>query len=132
MNKAYFFRDIKNIKELKQRTKEAIQNGATPISFNIYNTIELNKNDYEKFVQRIFEGHPKFESLKFGMVSNFYGIWNCILVQSKEFNEKIIIYYGGFHYPRFVALIDNSLKEKKEKENYIWSPWINKLFKFFN
>jgi len=105
MRKAYFFRDISNIDELKKRTHMAKQKMATPISYHIVLEYELNESQFIEFISCFNKGHSLLDQYKDLMVSDSKGTWNCIVVKNKKYKEKIAIYYGGFKYPRFVALI---------------------------
>lgn len=105
MQKAYFFRDIKDIYELQIRTHNAIENRATPIPYNVHSIIELSNDDFKSFSSQFLREHLIFSSYKENMVSDKMGVWNCVVVKNIETNEKVAVYYGGFQYPRFVGIV---------------------------
>lgn len=105
MQKAYFFRDIKDIDELQIRTLNAIENHATPIPYNVGSTIELSNEDFKSFSSQFLREHLIFSNYREKMVADKMGVWNCVVVRNMETTEEIAVYYGGFKYPRFVGIV---------------------------
>ncbi len=103
---AYFFRDVKNINELKCFTEKALkeQNKAQP--YKIFGKVHLNELEYIYFTENLYKNYDFVKEITWLLSFGNEFEYICILVYSDNFKHGILINSNGYPYPRMCALID--------------------------
>lgn len=98
----YFFRDLINYKELKEKTDSAYKrNSKNKRRINILKKIELTESE-ASYIYNNFRNENQYiiDNIQIMTIKN--GIWQCI---EMTYNEKaILVMSDGFPYARFVAM----------------------------
>ena len=97
----YFFRNVSNYDELREKTEKALKrNSVNKRKVKIVKTINLEENMNIYFDKLISDNKYVMENLELMRIED--GIWNCIELVAKD--KTIIVMADGYPYAKFVAL----------------------------
>ena len=102
MLKVKFFRQARNIYELKDLTKKY---EGDEIFIKIEKEIELEDEEYENFSKIIFANHDFIIENKDLMYEDEEGRWHCLLIKSEDRKDGILIKGDGYEKPAFAAYL---------------------------
>lgn len=103
----YFFRNIDNITELKEKNNKYIHENKKKSKYIIIKTIELEKEEYIEFAKKLHHNyHFLYDYIKDMMIDR-NEVWRCIKVKNKDNEDSIIVQNDGYSYPRFVGIENN-------------------------
>ena len=100
--KALFGRKVLNLKELKELTKEAKEDGLKGTAYEVIKEIELSDEKFKEFAKDFCRDQPWITKEDGG--SNSKGELRCIRVKNTQTGEKILIDAEGYTYPRYSAI----------------------------
>ena len=99
---ALFGRKILNLKELKELTKEAIEDGVKGIAYEVTKEIELSDEEFKEFEKDFCKDQPWITKEDGGY--NEKGELRCIRVKNSKTKKSILVDSEGYTYPRYTAL----------------------------
>lgn len=100
--KALFGRKVLNLKELKQLTKEAIEDGDEGTAYEVTKEIELSDEEFEEFAKDFFKDQHWITEEDGG--GNEKGELRCIRVKNIKTKKSILVDSEGYTYPRYTAI----------------------------
>ncbi len=104
MERAYFYRKAKNIKEYDNvilKYKEYTDF----LSFKISKKILLNKKQYKNFTNNFMEEQDFIKQNIDLMTMDDNDVVSCLLMHSENYNFGILVYSAGYGYARYIAKI---------------------------
>ena len=103
-NKAYFFRDVKNIEELENETVNAVKNLDRAQKYHIIKNIKLNSDEFNDFVNNFIKTYDFVtpHRIHLDMNSNYEYVCLCVTTNDKPFD--ILVNTSGYSYARTVAI----------------------------
>jgi hypothetical protein len=99
--KALFGRKVLNLKELKELTKEAKEDGVKGSDYIVDRDINMNNDQFKDFTNSFCKDQPWITKEDGGC--NEKGLL-CIRVINIETNERILVNSEGYTYSRYVAI----------------------------
>jgi hypothetical protein len=102
--KALFGRKFYNLKELREATEEAKEDGVIGSDYTVIREVELSDSEFKKFTSDFLEDQPWIKKSDGG--TDKEGELRCIRVTNKETGEKILTNPEGYDYPRYTAIED--------------------------
>ena len=102
--KALFGRKFYSIKELKEATEEAKEDGVIGSDYTVVREVELGDIEFQNFTSNFLEDQPWIKKSDGGI--NEKGELRCIRVINKDTGEKILTNPEGYEYPRYTAIED--------------------------
>jgi len=102
--KALFGRKFYSIKELKEATEEAKEDGVIGSDYTVVREVELGDIEFQNFTSNFLEDQPWIKKSDGGI--NEKGELRCIRVINKDTDETILINSEGYEYPRYTAIED--------------------------
>lgn len=102
--KALFGRKFYNLKELKEATEEAKEDGVIGSDYTVIREVELNDSEFKKFTSNFLEDQPWIKKSDGG--TNEKGELRCIRIINKHTGEKILSSTEGYDYSRYTAIED--------------------------
>lgn len=103
---AYFFRNVKNIEELKKKTLIAKVEIAQMQKYKILEKVCMERKDYLIFQESFAKTYTFIKNVTYKLTMNSYAEYLCILVVSKESSYGILVSSSGYSYARTVAMIE--------------------------
>lgn len=103
-NRVYFFRDVKDIEELKQKTSTAIANGERPQKYFVRATVELSIEAFDDFTEHFIKTHNFITPHRAYLDMNTKYEYICLCATAGNRNYDILINTSGHSYARTVAL----------------------------
>lgn len=100
--KALFGRKIFNLKELKELTKLAKEDGMKGVEYEVTREIELSDEEFKAFAKDFLKDQHWITKDDGGCNEN--GELRCIRVKNTKTNKSILIDSEGYTYPRYTAL----------------------------
>lgn len=102
MQRALFGRKVKDLKELKEITKQAKSDGVKGSEYTVVKEIKMNDSEFKVFATNFLKDQD-WISKEDGGVDSEKGLI-CIRVTNIETGEKVLVDSEGYTYPRYVAL----------------------------
>lgn len=98
----YFFRDVLNYNELKEKTEKAYKrNSVNKRKVKVVKTIILEEENANYYFEKIkSDNQYVIENIELMKIKD--GIWNCIELVAKD--KSMIVMADGYPYAKFVAL----------------------------
>lgn len=106
MNRAYFFRDIKSLTELKVKTQQALRDNDRSAKYCIREKIVLSDDELEKFTNDFKRTYDFITPHRIHLDMNKYYEYVCLEVSSLQSDFVILANTSGYSYARNVAIID--------------------------
>lgn len=103
--KAYFFRDIKNYLQLKEKTIKSVDSKCTKQPFIIIKYICLSKNDFTEFKNDFLKSYSFISEISYKLKMNYNYEYVCILVYSDSSDIGYLVNSCDYLYPRNIAEI---------------------------
>jgi len=103
-NKAYFFRDVKNIQELENETNNAIINSARAQKYNILKNVELSSDEFKKFASNFIKTYDFVTPYRVHLDMNSNYEYVCLCVTTNDNPFDILVNTTGYSYARTVAI----------------------------
>lgn len=103
--KAYFFKKVKNIRELEEKTKRALVNKEKAQKYVVIETCSLSDFDFFKFTHSLDESHCFIKNISHKLTMNADAEYLCISVTSNNSDLEILVNSSGYSYARLVALV---------------------------
>lgn len=103
-NKAYFFREVKDITELLEKTKNAVDKNILPQKYTSIATIDLDKQDFEQFSQKFIQTFEFLTPYRERLTMNTDAQYVCVTVRSENTKYEILVNASGYSYARIVAI----------------------------
>jgi len=105
-NKAYFFRDVKNVDELKHHTAEAFNEEHRPQKFHVIAEVGMTPKEFDIFRTNFmvtFDFLKPYRVHADGLTTK--GEYNVVKIvcQDKERGVPILVHCSGYSYARQVA-----------------------------
>ena len=102
--KALFGRKFYNLKELREATEEAKEDGVIGSDYIVTREVELSDLEFKKFTSDFLADQPWIKKSDGG--TNEKGELRCIRVINKDTGEKILSSTEGYDYSRYTAIED--------------------------
>lgn len=102
--KALFGRKFYNLKELREATEEAMEDGVIGSDYTVIREVELSDSEFKKFTSNFLADQPWIKKSDGG--TNEKGELRCIRVINKDTGEKILTNPEGYDYPRYCGIED--------------------------
>jgi hypothetical protein len=102
--KALFGRKFYNLKELREATEEAKEDGVIGSDYIVIQVVELSDLEFKKFTSDFLEDQPWIKKSDGGI--NEKGELRCIRVINKDTGEKILSNTEGYEFSRYTAIED--------------------------
>ena len=102
--KALFGRKFYNLKELREATEEAKEDGVIGSDYTVIREVELSDLEFKKFTSNFLEDQPWIKKSDGG--TNEKGELRCIRVINKVTGEKILSNTEGYEFSRYTAVED--------------------------
>lgn len=106
MNKAYFFRDVKSLTELKVKTQQAMQDNGRSPKYCVKANVVLSDDEFEKFTNNFIRTYDFITPQRVYLDMNKNFEYVCIAVSSLQSNFEVLVNTSGYSYARNVAIID--------------------------
>jgi len=100
--KALFARKVRDLEELKELTREAIQDDCEGTPYEVTREVVMSDAAFREFAEDLQKDQPWICKDDGG--TNTKGEIRCIRVKNRDTGEKIIICSEGYDYPRYAAL----------------------------
>jgi len=100
--RALFGRKVLNLKELKELTKEAIEDGVKGTAYEVTKEIELSDGEFKEFGKDFCRDQPWITKEDGGC--NEKGELRCIRVKNIKTKKSILVNSEGYTYPRYTAI----------------------------
>lgn len=97
-----FGRKVLNLKELKELTKEAKEDGLKGTDYEVTREIELSDEEFKEFAKDFCRDQLWITKEDGGC--NEKGELRCIRVKNSKTNESILVDSEGYTYPRYTAI----------------------------
>lgn len=104
-NRALFFRNVNNISELINKTKEALCETHKNQRFKIIKVESLNEYDFYDFQDNLSKTWTFIKNDTHKLIMNDKAEYLCILVKTDNIKYGILVNSNGYTYARNVALI---------------------------
>ncbi len=96
----YFFRNLENLKTLRDKTSDKIKDNKTKSKYNVIATIDLSDEDFNAFCSDFKRNYKFLYDYIDLMKVDKNAIWQCV-----EINGKILVQNNGYSYPRFTGIV---------------------------
>lgn len=100
--RALFGRKVLNLKELKELTKEAKEDGLRGTAYEVTKEIELSDEEFKEFAKDFCKDQPWITKEDGGC--NEKGELRCIRVKNTKTKKSILVDSEGYTYPRYTAI----------------------------
>lgn len=100
--RALFGRKVLNLKELRELTNLAKEDGFIGTEYEVTKEIELSNEAFEEFANDFCKDQPWITEEDGGSTKN--GAFKCIKVKNMKTKESILVNPEGYTYPRYTAI----------------------------
>ncbi|WP_346914209.1 DUF6329 domain-containing protein [Clostridium sp.] len=100
--KALFGRKVLNIKELRELTKEAKEDGVKGTEYQVIKEVKLSDEEFKGFAKDFCKDQPWITKEDGGY--NEKGELRCIRVKNTKTKKSILVDSEGYTYPRYTAI----------------------------
>lgn len=108
INKAYFFRDVKSLTELKDKTEHSMQNNDRSAKYCIRESVVLSNEEFAKFASDFIKTYDFITPHRVYLDMNKEYEYVCLAVSSPYSDFKVLVNTSGYSYARNVAIIDKN------------------------
>lgn len=105
LNRAYFFKNIRNINELKKRTRLSVEKHKKPQRYTIIRHIIMAHEDFLIFCKSFIRTQEFIIDITHKLIMNEKYEFVCIAITSKEADFVILVNSSGYSYARIIAMI---------------------------
>lgn len=106
INRAYFFRDVSGLPELKEKTDKARQESLRSPKYNIREKVVLQNGDFETFTENFKRTYDFITPHRVFLDMNTNYEYVCLAVSSMQSDYEILVNTSGYSYARNVAIVD--------------------------
>lgn len=111
MNEAYFFKNIKNLSELKEKTKIALNNNERKQRFIVIKRQLMSYQEFIDFCNSFTSSKVSISKISHKLTMNTNYEYICMSITAKEVDFEILVTSFGYSYARIIAIV------KKGNEN---------------
>lgn len=111
MNEAYFFKNIKNLSELKEKTKKALDNNERKQLYIVIKRQIMNYQEFIDFCDSFTFSQEIISKISHKLTMNKNYEYVCMSITAKEVDFEILVNSFGYSYARIIAIV------KKGNEN---------------
>ncbi|AHM57262.1 hypothetical protein EAL2_c19810 [Peptoclostridium acidaminophilum DSM 3953] len=99
---ALFGRKVRDLEELKELTKEAVQDECEGTPYEVTREVLMSDAAFREFAEDLLKDQSWIDKGDGG--TNRNGEIRCIRVKNRDTGEKILVNGEGYDYPRYTAL----------------------------
>lgn len=99
---ALFGRKVRDLEELKELTREAIQDECEGTPYEVTREVLMSDAAFREFAEDLLKDQPWI--CKDAGGTNRNGEIRCIRVINRDTGEKILVNSEGYDYPRYTAI----------------------------
>jgi len=99
---ALFARKAENFEELKELTREAVQDKCEGTPYEVTREVLMSDAAFREFAEDLLKDQPWIDKRDGG--TNRNGEIRCIRVKNRDTGEKVLVNPEGYDYPRYTAL----------------------------
>lgn len=99
---ALFGRKVRDLEELKELTREAIQDECEGTAYEVTREVLMSDAAFREFAEDLLKDQPWICKGDGG--TNRNGEIRCIRVKNRDTGEKILVNSENYDYPRYTAL----------------------------
>lgn len=110
MNRAYFFRHIVNLQELRTETQKSLANKERTSKFCIRESVILRDEEFEHFSEHFMKTHDFITPHRAFLDVNESCEYVCISVSSLSADFEVLVNTSGYSYARNVAIIHKGVQ----------------------
>lgn len=103
---AYFFRNVENFNELKQKTALAMVEKTKMQRFRVLDRVYMETKDFLDFQKSFKQTYTFIKNNTYKLTMSSNAEYLCVLVESKDFSYGILVSSSGYSYARTVAMIE--------------------------
>jgi hypothetical protein len=106
INKAHFFRDVKNLESLVEMTHKAVDSEERNSRFYIQDKINLTDDKFKTFTENFNKTYDFISPYRMILDMSKDYEYICISVSSGESNIEVLVNTSGYSYARNTAVIN--------------------------
>jgi len=110
MGRAHFFRNVKNLTELKLKTHKSLLENEHDSKFCVKESVLLLNEEFEHFTENFMKTHDFVTAHRAFLGVNELYEYVCLSITSSNADTIVLVNTSGYSYARNVAIVYKNLQ----------------------